>query len=130
MGLLLQRLATQIGNADHYVVDERLDQVSYQITLFTVVLPPGYGDNSETREGYWCWSLRDATGAPGVLGAGLGSGVDLLFPYRAYEWCPPGKLFVHTLDGLDPGLTAFADETAVLYYQSAAEVVASGGSTG
>lgn len=127
--LRLQRLAVQIGDADHFQVTERLDNVNYQITLYTVVLPPNYGDNPTTRTGYWRWDFRDTTGAPGVLGAGLGSGVDLLFPYRAYSWCPPGKLFVWTSDNLDPDLTAFAEERAVLYYQSIAEVIASGGST-
>jgi hypothetical protein len=101
MALRLQRLAVQIGDSDHYVVDERLDQVSYQLTLYTVVLPPSYGDNPATRTGYWCWDFRDATGTPLVLGAGLGSGVDLLFPFRGYATCPPGKLFVWTSDNLD-----------------------------
>jgi hypothetical protein len=128
MALRLQRLAVQIGSADHFIVDERLDEVNYQITLYTVVLPPGYGDNPVTRTGYWCWNFRDSTGTALVLGAGLGSGVDLLFPYRGYDTCPPGKLFVWTSDNLDPGLDSFKDETAVLYYQSIAEVVASGGS--
>jgi hypothetical protein len=129
MALRLQRLAVQIGSADHFVVDERLDEVNYQITLYTVVLPPGYGDNPATRTGYWCWNFRDAMGTARVLGAGLGSGVDLLFPYRGYATCPPGKLFVWTSDNLDPGLDSFKNETAVLYYQSIAEVEASGGST-
>jgi hypothetical protein len=126
--LRLQRLAVQIGKADHYVVTERLDEVNYEITLYTVVLPPSYRDNPTTRTGYWCWDFRDATGTPLVLGAGLGSGVDLLFPFRGYAACPPGKLFVWTSDNLDPGLDSFAEERAVLYYQSIADVIASGGS--
>lgn len=125
----LQRLVTQIGSASNFTASERLDQVNYQITLYTVVNLPGYGDNPTERTGLWCFDLRDALGQPLVLGAGLGSGVDLLFPFRAKANCPPGKLFVWTSDGRDPDLTAFAEQRAVLYYQPIAQVIASGGTT-
>jgi hypothetical protein len=127
--LNLQRLAIQIGTSNHFDVVERLDNVNYRISLYTMVYAPGYGDNPTTRTGLWCWDLRDMLSQPIVLGAGLGSGVDLLFPYRGYSNCPPGKLFVWTSDGLDPDLTAFSEQRAVLYYQPIADVVASGGET-
>ena len=134
----LTTLAVQIGKSNHYSVVERLDGTSYEITLYTLVIPQSYPNahvlagltsNPATRSGLWIFDLRDAFGNPLVLGAGLGSGVDLLFPYRGYATCPPGKLFVWTNDGTDPDLTAFADKRAVLYYQPIAQVVASGGST-
>lgn len=125
----LQRLALQIGTSNHFDVVERLDNVSYRISLYTVVLLPGYGSNPATRTGLWCWDLRDMLDSPIVIGAGLGSGVDLLFPFRGYSNCPPGKLFVWTSDDADPDLTAFSEQRAVLYYQTIAEVIASGGET-
>lgn len=125
----LQRLLTQIGTASNYTTTERLDSVNYSITLYTVVVTPGYADNPATRTGYWNMDLRDSVGNPIVLGLGLGSGVDLLFPFRANALCPPGKLFVWTNDGRDPGLDSFAQKTAVLYYQPISQVLASGGTT-
>lgn len=127
--LRLQKLATQIGSSSHFDVVERLDNVNYRLSLYTVVITPGYGNNPTARTGLWCWDLRDVFGTSIILGAGLGSGVDLLFPFRGYSSVPPGKLFVWTSDNLDPDLTAFADQRAVLYYQPIAEVEASGGST-
>jgi hypothetical protein len=127
--LNLQRVALQIGTSSHFDVVERLDSVNYRLSLYTVVLAPGYGTNPTARTGWWCWDLRDSIGNAIVLGAGLGSGVDLLFPFRGYSSCPPGKLFVWTNDGLDPDLAAFSDQRAVLYYQPIADVVASGGET-
>jgi len=127
--LTLQRLALQIGTSTNFPVVERLDSINYLITLYTMVLPPGYLSNPTPKTGYWSFDFADSQGNPLIRGAGLGSGVDLLFPLRAYKACPPGKLFVWTSDGLDPGLSSFADGRAVLYYQSTASVAASGGST-
>lgn len=125
----LQKLVTQIGSASNYTTVERLDNVNYSLTLYTVVAPPGYASNPTTRTGLWNLDIRDAVGRPLALGLGLGGGVDLLFPFRGYANCPPGKLFVWTSDGTDPDLTAFADKRAVLYYQPISQVIASGGST-
>ena len=140
MATTLQTLAVQIGKANHYDVVERLDSVNYQLTLYTQVWPTNYAQayvfaglapdaNPTTRAGVWCWDLRDVLGVPIVLGAGLGSGVDLLFPFRGNPSCPPGKLFVWTSDARDPDLSAFSDKRAILYYQPIAQVEASGGST-
>lgn len=137
---ILQTLAVQLGSSNHFDVVERLDDIDYTLTLYTWVLPTNYANayvlgglapaaNPTTRTGLWCWDLRDVLGIPIVLGAGLGSGVDLLFPFRGNQSCPPGKLFVWTSNGLDPDLTAFAERRAVLYYQPIAQVLASGGST-
>lgn len=140
MQVQLKAIAVQLGTSSRFVVVERLDSVDYEFTLYTLVSPPNYArayvlagldpsENPTTRTGSWVFDLRDAVGAPIVLGAGLGAGVDLLHFYRSLPHCPPGKLFVQTTDGRDPDLTAFAEKRAVLYYQPASDVAATGGST-
>jgi len=84
---------------------------------------------TNTQDGGWFFDLYDASDNPLVLGLGLSVGVDLLYPYR-YLDVPPGILWVEDVaqTGADPGLTAFADGDAILYYMDAAQ--ASGGSSG
>lgn len=125
----LLHLAVQLSNQQRFKVSERLDGSDYTLTLYTVVKPPGYASNPAVRSGGWALDVFDNQGVALARGLRLCGGVDLLFPFRAYVNCPAGKLFVHTSDGTDPDLLAFAEKRARLYYQPSAEVTASGGST-
>lgn len=71
-------------------------------------------------DGCWYMDLFDGDGAPLIQGIALVTGLDLLFPYR-YLDVPPGILFVNDHEGerTDPGLSAFLDKEAALYYQTA-----------
>jgi hypothetical protein len=71
-------------------------------------------------DGAWYLDLYDADEEPLILGLGLVTGLDLLFPYR-YLAVPAGVLFINPLtgDSVDPGLTSFTDKDVALYYQTA-----------
>lgn len=125
----LLHIAVQLASQSRFQVIERLDGVNVGLTFYTVVRAPGYADNPTTRTGSWFLDVLDVLGQPIARGLRVGAGVDLLFPFRAYSSTPPGKLFALTTDGADPDLLAFAEKRARMVYQSAAEVVASGGST-
>ena len=70
-------------------------------------------------DGCWYMDLRDGEGNPLVLGIAIVTGLDLLFPYRHLD-VPPGPLFVNDHEGerTDPGLDAFLNQSAALYYQT------------
>jgi len=87
-----------------------LDGVRFRLDTYT-----------NKADGRWYLDLFDDAGAPIVLGIGLATGLDLLYPYR-YLDVPAGILFVNDLAGPqeDPGLDAFKDKAAALYYQEAA----------
>lgn len=124
----LHTLAVQLTTQERFQVTERLDGSDYRLTLYTIVKPPGYANNPATRTGRWALDLADNLGNYIARGIILGGGVDLLFPFRGYANCPPGKLIVHSLTAGDPDLLAFAEKRAKLYYQARADVLASGGS--
>ena len=70
-------------------------------------------------DGGWYFNISDADDVAVVVGVGLVTGLDLLFPYRHLD-VPPGILFVNDLIGPrdDPGLESFINGGAALYYQT------------
>jgi hypothetical protein len=70
-------------------------------------------------DGCWYLDLFDSEDAPMVLGIGLVTGLDLLFPYR-YLPVPSGVLFVndHIGERQDPTLNSFFEDEMNLYYQT------------
>lgn len=91
----------------------------------TVLLPDATGERSRwtfdfytnTEDGAWYFDLENEGGDVAIKGIGLANGINLLFPYRHLD-LPPGSLFIRDkgLFGADPGLRAFVDGTAALYY--------------
>jgi len=111
------QIAQRIGTSEHYEIGERLGAASFRLVLYTTVLPPGLWGFPETRTGGWSLDLYDGQGAPLVLGLGVRPKVEMLYPYRHLA-VPPGELVCWTSDGLDPDLTAFAEDRARLLYKA------------
>lgn len=70
-------------------------------------------------DGGWYMDMFDSEGAQMVMGIGLATGLDLLFPYRHLD-VPPGVLFVNDHIGAleDPTLDTWQDDQAQLFYQT------------
>lgn len=112
------RIARRIGSSEHYEISERLDSAGFRLVLYNVVAPPGLADFPAERIGGWALDLYDAQANPLVRGIGVTPGIDLLYPYRHLA-VPAGSLVCWTVDGLDPDLTAFAEDRARLLYKEA-----------
>lgn len=101
-----------------------LDQVEFGFTFYSTKFPDlSTGESLE----YWYMDLIDSNNEPIVRGIGIVAGIDILYPYRGYN-VPAGKIFVVTQqqDLFDPTQSTFADGTAQLWYQPAADVAALG----
>lgn len=123
-------LQPQVNNSGHYSARVTLDQVAFRLDCYTgVTTPQGYPSASTAKAGLWYWDLYDNLGEPLVMGQGLTTGIDLLFPFRARA-VPAGRLFVRSNGNrqLDADLTAFQENRATFYYQAIGDVLASGGS--
>lgn len=66
----------------------------------------------------WFIDIQNDAETASVYGVALGSGPDILHPYR-YLDLPPGQLWVDDrgLNGRDPDRLAFAEQRAALLYQ-------------
>jgi hypothetical protein len=119
----------QVNGSQHYSARVVLDNVAYRLDFYTgVTEPPGYLSTSSLKTGVWYWDLYDGLGNKLVVGQGLTTGVDLLYPFRARN-VPRGKLFVkyNGTSRLDADLTAFEENRATIYYQAYQDVIDSGG---
>jgi hypothetical protein len=122
-------LKPQVNGSSHYSSRVILDQVAYRLDFYTgVVLPTDYPLEGQVEYGLWYWDLYDSNGAPLVMGQGLTSAVDLFYPFRA-RGVPPGRMFVryNSSTQLDPEISTFEDNLAVVYYQAYQDVLDSGG---
>jgi hypothetical protein len=92
-----------------------LDGVRFRLDCYT-----------NKSDGSWYLDLFDDDDAALVQGIAIVTGLDLLFPYR-HLGVPTGILFVNDLAGPteDPGLDAFINRDAALYYQTADEALTS-----
>ncbi len=72
------------------------------------------------HDGFWYWDLYSAAGDDIIRGCRVVTGLDLFAKYRHLD-VPDGVLFVNDLVGPmeDPGLTAWTDKAAQMYYQTA-----------
>lgn len=73
---------------------------------------------TNTVDGGWYWNASLDDGTVIANGVGLATGVDLLYPYRYLDGCPPGPLWIKDkgLGGEDPDLTAFSEGRCALVY--------------
>lgn len=118
--MALQEVTVQVNGSDHLTTVQFLDGVSYRLDFYTTKVP-----NLMTGTVAQCWylDLYDVADKPLVLGIGLVTGIDILFPYHALA-VPPGKLFVNpqTTLFIDPTVDTFLDEEAICFYQPEADV--------
>lgn len=122
--MAFQELTVQVNDSDHLSTVVFLDQVSFRLDFYTTKVPD-LSSGAVTQ--LWYIDLYDSAGNALVLGIGMATGIDILFPYRARA-VPAGKLFVNPESTLfiDPTVDTFKDDEAVLYYQPAADVTALG----
>lgn len=120
----LEEVTVQVNGSDHLSTVVFLDNVSYRMDFYTTKVP-----NLMTGTVAQCWylDLYDSAGTGLVLGIGLATGIDILFPYHARA-VPVGKLFVNpqTTLFIDPTVDTFVDDEAILFYQPLADVQALG----
>lgn len=117
---MLQEVTVQVNRSDHLSTVVFLDNASYRLDFYTTKVP-----DLTTGTVAQCWylDLYDGANTPLVLGIGLVTGIDILFPYHA-RGVPPGKLFVspQNTSFIDPTVDTFDDDEALLFYQPFADV--------
>ena len=122
--MAIQEVTVQVNDSDHLSTRVELDGVEFRLDFY-VTKSPNLTTGVVTQ--VWYLDLYDSADNPLVLGIGLATGIDILYPYRALE-VPAGKLFVNPTGGVsvDPTVNTFSEDEAVLYYQPEADVEALG----
>jgi len=119
-----QEVTVQENGSGHLTSQATLDGVSFGLNFYLTKVPDlQTGAVAE----FWYMDELDSAAVPLVLGIGLVTGIDILFPYRARAM-PKGKLFVNP-EGtrfIDPTANTFKDDEAFLFYQPEADVLALG----
>lgn len=107
-GDILEIIVQPRADDTHTSQTMTLDGVRFRMDFYT-----------NKADGCWYIDLYDSQDNPMVIGIGMVTGLDILFPYR-YLPVPSGVLFVndHLGEKEDPGLTTFEQDQAQLYYQT------------
>jgi hypothetical protein len=122
--MAFQSLVVQVNQSQHLSTQVFLDNVSYRLDFYVTRVPDL---STGVSANYWYLDLYDSSDNAIVLGIGLVTGIDILFPYRALN-VPAGKLFVSPQETayIDPTENTFINDEALLLYQPAADVLALG----
>jgi len=127
--MAFQTLTVQVNGSQHFSQWLTLDDVLFRLDFYvTRVIELTTGEVISR----WYLDLYDGGNSPIVMGIGVTTGIDILFPYRAYK-IPAGKLFVYPNVQVgngtgydDPTETTFEEDLAFVDYQTEAEVEAMG----
>jgi len=117
----IRELTVQVNDSDHLSTQVNLDSELFRLDFYTTKVPDLSTGLPPDMTELWYIDVYDSQGNALILGLGMSSGIDIFYPYRAIG-APKGKLFVApSVDGpfIDPDATAFSEERAHLYYQTA-----------